>query len=134
MQTQLNFKKPIKSAKHQAGALLIEALIAILIFSFGLLGLVGMQAISIQNSTNAEERIRASMLVNDMVSTMWINKSTNPSADIGTWQTSVTSALPNGVGTVTISGKEATVAVTWKSPSKKSTDNSSHYETTVAMP
>jgi len=128
-----------KTKQNQTGVLLVEVMIAILIFSFGLLGLVGLQAVANQNSTNAEERGRASMLANDIVSQMWVRQTVSlPAADITTWKAQVADftkiGLPNATGDVAVSGNLATITVTWKSPSKKSTDNSNRYVTNVAMP
>ena len=134
IQAQQNFT----NKKAQSGMLLIEVMIAVLIFSFGLLGLVGLQVASTQNSTNAEERTRASMLANDIVSVMWVTNSLNPSTDIASWKTLVADStkggLSNATGDVTVVGNVATVTITWKSPSKKSTENSNQYVTSVAMP
>lgn len=129
---------PKKSINKQGGALLLEAMIAIAIFSFGLLGLVGLQTTAIQNSTNAEERIQASLLANDMVAMLWARQSlthASVAGDITAWKTRLTSSsgLPNVSGDVTISGNLATVSVEWKAPSKKATDNKSRYVTTVAL-
>jgi type IV pilus assembly protein PilV len=44
--------------------MLLEALIAILIFSFGILGLVGLQANAINLSTDAKYRADAALLAN----------------------------------------------------------------------
>ena len=134
IQAQQNFT----NKKAQSGMLLIEVMIAVLIFSFGLLGLVGLQVVSTQNSTNAEERTRASMLANDIVSVMWVTNSLNPSTDIASWKTLVADStkggLSNATGDVTVVGNVATVTISWKSPSKKSTENSNQYVTSVAMP
>lgn len=134
LKTKVNFKK----LKNQSGMLLIEALIAVLIFSFGLLGLVGLQAVSTQNATNAEERTRATMLANDIVSVMWVKKTLNPIAEVDTWKALIAdgtkSGLNSATGDVSIAGGVATVTITWKSPSKKATENSNQYVTSVAMP
>lgn len=147
MKTNIVKKIPrqLNSVKTQSGVLLIEVMIAILIFSFGLLGLAGLQANATQNSTNAEERIRASLLANDMVSMLWVKQSVNntnttaaistaAAADITAWQTQVAaSGLPNAAGTVAFAGNLATVTITWKSPSKKAADNSNQYVTSIAV-
>ena len=147
MKTNIVKKIPhqINSVKTQSGVLLIEVMIAILIFSFGLLGLAGLQANATQNSTNAEERIRASLLANDMVSMLWVKQSVNntnttaaistaAASDITAWQTQVAaSGLPNAAGTVAFAGNLATVTITWKSPSKKAVDNSNQYVTSIAV-
>lgn len=122
---------------HQAGLLLIEVLLSILIFSFGILGLVALQAVSTQNSANAEYRSIAANLVSDIVSQTWIRKTTNIadanlSADIAAWEKKVAaSGLPNGLGSVVEAGTVLTVTVQWKPPSKKSTDNVNQYQTQI---
>ncbi|HSH71739.1 MAG TPA: prepilin-type N-terminal cleavage/methylation domain-containing protein [Methylophilaceae bacterium] len=127
----------------QQGVLLIEVLFSILIFSFGILGLVGLQAVASQNSTNAEDRTIASTLANDIVSQMWLRKTQDTSgtasaaafgADIVAWQTRVAgSGLSNATGTVTTAAGITTVTVTWRAPSKKAADSNNRYETQLAL-
>lgn len=54
--------------------MLLEALVGMLIFSIGILGMVGMQAASIQNTASAGYRTEASYLTNQIISTMWADK------------------------------------------------------------
>jgi type IV pilus assembly protein PilV len=128
------------SLSKQKGILLIEVLLSILIFSFGILGLVGLQAVSIQNSANAEARNTASALANDIVSQMWVRQTSATSdaglsADIASWKDRVNkSTLPNASGDVSVNNNLATITITWKAPSKKSTDNSNRYVTQVMIP
>ena len=56
---------------QQRGVLLLEALIAILIFSLGILGAVGLQAASVKQATAAEDRAKSAALTNDLISRMW---------------------------------------------------------------
>jgi type IV pilus assembly protein PilV len=105
--------KKIKIIRKQSGMLLIEVLFSILIFSFGILGLVGMQAISTKNALGAEDRTIAASLANDMVAQMWLRKSTDISTDplktdYANWQAKVTGIK----GWTNISGTVATVADT----------------------
>ncbi len=44
-----------------------------LVFSFGVLGLIGLEASAINFSVDAEDRTRATMLANDLASAMWLN-------------------------------------------------------------
>ena len=55
----------------QSGAFLLEALIAILIFSFGILGIVGLQAKAIRFTNDSEYRAEATYLANSLISQMW---------------------------------------------------------------
>lgn len=58
--------------KQQSGIMLLEALIAILIFSIGILGIVGMQASTIKGSRDAKYRSDAGLLANELIGQMWI--------------------------------------------------------------
>lgn len=57
--------------KPQSGVMLLEALIAILIFSLGVLGIVGMQASAIKASSDAKYRTDAGLLANELIGQMW---------------------------------------------------------------
>ena len=70
-------------ATHQHGVLLLEALIAILIFSLGILGAVGLQAASIKQATAAEDRALAASLTNDLISRMWSSDHVTLSTNFG---------------------------------------------------
>lgn len=59
------------SLHKQQGSMLLEALIAIVIFSIGILAIVGLQANSIKMSTDAKFRSDASLVANQYISTMW---------------------------------------------------------------
>ena len=67
-----------RGSVRQKGAFLLEALVAILIFSFGILGLIGVQAQSIRYVSDAQYRGEASYLVNSYIARMW-------AADPATW-------------------------------------------------
>ena len=126
---------------QQRGMTLLEVVVALLIFSFGILGMVGLQARAVQFSFDAEDRMRAAMLANEIVSTMWAQQTlTLPAADVTAWVTRVqntaASGLPNANGTVGAPDANGVVmvTVTWKSPAKRTADADSRYITQVAMP
>jgi type IV pilus assembly protein PilV len=106
-------------AARSRGITLIEVLIAIVLFSFGLLGLVGLQARATQYSMAAEDSNRAALLANEIVSTMWTAGTTTlDAAVVDAWNLRVgdpaTGGLPNGQGTVAVVADVATVTVTWR--------------------
>lgn len=127
-----------RSPRRARGLSLIEVLVVIVLFSFGLIGMVGLQAKAVQNSVSAEDSARAALLANDMVSTMWANSTVSlPSATVSAWNTAVGDAtargLPNGAGTVTVAAGVATITVTWRAPHEPS--GTVHtYTTQVQMP
>jgi type IV pilus assembly protein PilV len=57
--------------KGQAGIVLLEALIAILVFSLGILTVIGIQAMSIKMAGEAQWRTRAALLADRLVGEMW---------------------------------------------------------------
>jgi type IV pilus assembly protein PilV len=70
--TRNNGRRP--SRPKQGGFSLIEVLIAVLVFSVGLLGLAGLQAISLKNVHSAYLRTQATFLAYDMIDRMRANK------------------------------------------------------------
>ena len=54
--------------RSQAGVVLIEALLGILIFSIGILALIGMQSVAVKNTTDARYRTEAAYLANTILS------------------------------------------------------------------
>lgn len=113
----------MKNQKRADGFSLIEVLVSMLIFAVGLLGLMGMQARAIQFSYDAEDRMRASILAGEIVSSMLTANTTSlPGATLTAWSARVSNAtasgLPNGQGTVaTDANGLTTVKITWSSPS-----------------
>lgn len=111
------------SPAGQAGSILIEALVAILIFSLGVLSLISMQALTINESIHGKYRADAGYLTNEIVGQMMVDKpnvanyadgATTPSALRTAWSTRVAAQLPNGTATITMNGSNVTVVVAWR--------------------
>jgi type IV pilus assembly protein PilV len=64
------------SARPRAcrGASLLEALIALLIFSIGLLGLLGLQANALGASRDSQYRAEAAVLAHEIIGIMWTDR------------------------------------------------------------
>lgn len=101
------------SARRQEGATLIEALVAVLIFSIGILAVIGMQAFSVRTVTDAKYRADASFLANQALGRLWGDPGNL--AAYAEVDTSV-AALPGGKRTVAINGDRATVTIRWQLP------------------
>ena len=69
---QMTLHIRIQKACKQQGALLLEAIVAILIFSIGILSLMGLQATAIKFSDDAKYRTDAAFLANKVISQMWL--------------------------------------------------------------
>jgi len=61
---------PLRPSQRQRGSTLLEVLVSVLIFSFGILGLVAMQVRATQYSVDAEDRNRAALLADDLAAQM----------------------------------------------------------------
>jgi type IV pilus assembly protein PilV len=138
------------SLKRQGGFMLIEVLAAILIFSFGILGLVGLQAATINTSISAEDRSQAALLADNLVATLWSKgKLATGSCDLlcaadggnakdyTNWQARVKAALQGGSGVATLDASNAklvTITISWTAAAKSKTAAASHtYTTEVAV-
>ncbi len=64
----------LTSLKQQRGSAMLEALIAVLIFSMGIIALMGLQAASIKNSIDAKYRADAAYFTNQIISRMWVDR------------------------------------------------------------
>ena len=117
----------MRLAKTQAGVMLIEALIGILIFSIGILALIGMQGAAIRNTTDARYRSEASFLANQIIGQMWVDRAnltqyqTAGYTPRDNWVTNVSATLPGVTGarlpTITVTAdNEVTVVIQWLQP------------------
>lgn len=100
----------------QRGIVLLEALVALLIFSVGVLGLIGLQATSVKQASAAEYRSTAVLQANDLVSRMWVSDRTDlilqaqfvtDGDGYKAWKDAWASALP-GTG---VTGNKPTVTI-----------------------
>jgi type IV pilus assembly protein PilV len=111
----MNAHPPLPSPESQQGVVLLESLIAILIFSLGVLGIVGLQAAMIKNTTDAKFRSEASYIAQQTIGQMWADPLTLP-ADLDA-VVDISSQLPNGTRLITqpVLG-QFVVTVTWQQP------------------
>lgn len=132
--------------RAQAGVMLIEAMVAILIFSLGVLSVIQLQAVSVKQASGAQYRSTAALLANDLVSRMWASDKTpgtlttnfasNPAgANYTQWLNTVrNSGLPNvsanpptvsfTAGPASATGAASTQAIVkvfWKAPGETDT-------------
>ena len=60
--------------RGERGYVLLEALVALLIFSLGLLGMIGFQAASTRIATDSRFRTEAAILADELISKMAVDK------------------------------------------------------------
>jgi type IV pilus assembly protein PilV len=128
---------------RQTGSVVLEVLIAILIFSIGILGLIGMQTTVIGNVADAKYRADASFFADQIIGMMWASRvsATNASgvvtyspdpgfacnpctpmngnAATKVWvgTSGVSGALPQpNNAVIAVSGNQASVTLSWQPP------------------
>lgn len=123
--------------RQQHGVMLLEALIGILIFSIGILAMLGMQATAMRATIDAKYRSEAGFLANEIIGSMWVDRAnvanyatasaTCPGDPPCAWIARVQSILPQATGTeapgIEISGQQVTVTVRWKRPGETTASN-----------
>ena len=67
---------PFFRTESQGGYVLLEALVAMLVFAIGVLGVVSLQAVSAKNAGAAKLRTDASTLANQLIGRMWASDRT----------------------------------------------------------
>ena len=129
----------IPNMGSQRGVLLLEALIALLLFSFGILAVAGLQATAIKNVSQAKYRSDAALLNAEVIGQMWVNRNNVPTysyaggaapAAIAAWVARVQNTLPlaanyapsitvqttNYPGPPAYSAYQVTVTTFWQTP------------------
>lgn len=122
-------------SQSQRGATLIEVLVTLLVLSIGLLGMAGLEALSMQSNHSAYYRSQATFLSYDISDRMRANRavalsggydvdfpaSSNAHAESGDraaqdkaqWLNNLASTLPAGTGKVTRNGTLVSIEVRW---------------------
>jgi type IV pilus assembly protein PilV len=139
---------PPRRRAASAGFMLFEVLVAVLIFSLGVLAIVGLMTFSVKQTTGAKYRADASLLANDLIGRMWVGDRSFatlqagfdttgvPGQTFNDWLTTVQATLPGAVANPPIvrvqsvaagaSGvaptSQVTVTVRWKPPNEPASD------------
>lgn len=72
------------SRLQQGGVVLIEALVAILIFALGIMGMLGVSAVALGAQADAQYRTEAASFTNEIAQTMWVGVNRTSVASIAT--------------------------------------------------
>jgi type IV pilus assembly protein PilV len=121
---------------QQRGVMLIEALLAILIFSIGILAVVGMQSVAIKDVAQAKYRSEAGFLADELVAQLWTDNGNIAAYNwpqggslptrLQTWAGRVNSKMPGGLQpVVTVTGATAQggtvqIQIFWQMPEEVS--------------
>ncbi len=123
--------------RQSRGLTLVEILIALLVLSIGLLGLAGLQTLSLKFNTSAYHRTQATALAYDMADRMRANRQAAlnnqynaafgtpgpcgtpsgegslPEQDLDAWRNELACRLPQSTGAIARDGNEFTLTIRW---------------------
>lgn len=116
---------PLPSLRRARGFTLVEALVALLALSIGLLGVAALQMSGLSSNLSSSWRSQATYLSYDILDRIRANRAQraqyvaalgaapNPggvaSVDLAAWKNNLANTLPGGDGTVTVGGPDNTV-------------------------
>lgn len=135
----------VKGPARARGVVLIEALVGIMIFSIGVLGLVGLQAAMVKAQTQASFRAEAAQLAQDLVGRMWLDTENlaayhDPSACkssplCGDWLARVAERLPGDVvpEVKLVDGGRTEIVLGWVIPGEAEDDGRHFFRTVTAV-
>ena len=85
----------------QAGIALIEAMVAIFIFSIGILAVIGMQAVAVRTASDAKYRADAAFLADQIIGQMWSDQGASGQGNLASYATGVPPTTPATAGVAT---------------------------------
>jgi type IV pilus assembly protein PilV len=120
-------------SRKASGFTFIEALVALIVLSIGLLGVAALQLTSLRSNHSASLRSQATLLASDMVDRMRANRTValagaydvdfddvaddesaqQSQIDLVRWQVNLANTLPAGRGSIARNGTTFTVTVQW---------------------
>jgi type IV pilus assembly protein PilV len=130
------------SRRGTRGFMLLEVLVALLIFMIGVLGIVGLQASMTKAQTGSKSRADAAFLAQRLVGNMWADRTglnnydttggCSSHARCSQWLSEVATQLPGGNATIsvatlpngtdaagTVIAAEVTITITWTPPNEE---------------
>ena len=148
---------PSHKHRKQAGLSLIEILVAIIIISFGLLGVAALQVTGLKNNQSAFNRSTANVLAYDMLDRMRANKgaliagsyntgafwdyatnappstSTMKDSDLNDWLLAISKRLPSGKGKIEAAANASVLRVTIQWDDTRGTNTSGSETKTLSV-
>lgn len=121
--------RPLRRRHGQRGVALIEALVGVLIFAFGIVGLVGLQVAMTRAQGNAKFRAEATYLSSQLLGAIWADRNNLAQYDAANcdaygpckdWLDKVAANLPAGAAEISTTPASGAVAmtVTWSTASE----------------
>lgn len=116
-------RKHIVQKEYMHGVVMLEALIAILIFSMGILAIVGLQAAMVKNTSDARYRAEATFIAQQKLGEIWTNIASHDAlSGYVIANEDISNLLPDGQRIVEVTAApecQVTVTVQWQLPGEE---------------
>lgn len=110
-------KRHLRARPLQTGSVLIESMVAVVIFSMGVLALVGLQTAMLKNSSDSRYRAEAQLIAQTHLSNMMTYGASAASYISQVDTDKIKTQLPNGeIAFSAITNSMVTVTVRWQVP------------------
>lgn len=117
MLTRKSIRSVSSDKKIQRGSVLVESLVAVVIFSMGVLALVGLQSAMLKNSSDNRFRAEALLIAQTHLANMMAYGGSAATYIAQVDRTKVSTQLPNGTITFSaLTNSMVTVSVSWQVP------------------
>lgn len=123
-------RRPSQARPPQGGFVLLESLLAVLVFSLGILALIGVQAAAIRLGGESKQRSEAIFIASQIEADLWglapsllstcaatIVAGGSPGC-VGDWPGRLES-LPNGKAVIGVADTAVTLTISWKAPGEE---------------
>lgn len=121
--TAKHIRKRIVQKEYMHGVVMLEALIAILIFSMGILAIVGLQAAMVKNTSDARYRAEATFIAQQKLGEIWTNIASHDAlSGYVIANEDISNLLPDGQRIVEVTAApecQVTVTVQWQLPGEE---------------
>lgn len=137
--------QPVRRRGRQRGVSMIEVLVTVLIFSFGMLGLAGLQLRTMAHSQASLFRSQATALTDDVLDRMRASRGTAASwatdfdgtgtagTDLADWKSEVAGLLPDGKAAISLTATKVTVTIRWNDAPDKSETEPTEFTTVTVL-
>ncbi len=103
----------ISAPRVVRGSALVEALVAVLLFSIGIVALVRVLGTAVKDAGDVEYRAVAATLADATIGRMWVDRANLDAYEV---DDEPVPELPNGLRTVTVDGTVVNVTIRWQPP------------------
>ena len=117
-----------------AGFVLLEGLIAILVFSFGILAIMGLQIVSINSVRDAKYRSDAGLLANQMLGAMWADRDNLSDYSLNaTTTTTICAPVPSTPSTPSTPNSTKSAVTSWISDIERVLPGTTGYQQKIVI-